>query len=106
MLSLGVFRILDKRESWWKYSDRLPGPSLGGVRGSSRTTSDLHQLASHVKGGGRVEVGDTDSLVTTGNSRWTRGGTFSKMTSSLKHQSSLLKSEHLGAQGVGSVVWC
>lgn len=49
MLSLGAFRILDKRQSWWKDSDQLPGPCLGGVRGCSMTASDLHQLASCVQ---------------------------------------------------------
>lgn len=53
------------------------------------------------RAGGSVEVDAADCFVSTESSRCTRAGTL--MASSIKHQSSLLKSEHSDTHGVDSV---
>lgn len=65
------------------------------------TMSQLYQLLHVSKVGASVEVEEADCSVTTGSSWCTRIGTL--MPSSIKHQSSLLKSEHSGPHGVYSV---
>lgn len=76
------------------------GTFSGVLESASLTTSHLHQFGLCVQSWWECGSG-WNCFVTTGNSWWTWVGTL--MTSFMKHQSSLLKSEHLGTQWVDSV---
>ena len=61
------------------------------------TTSHLYQLPHLSEVGASVEVDAADWFVTTGSHWRTRVGTL--VQSSVKHESSRLKSEHSGPRG-------
>lgn len=79
-------------------------PLLGCQSLFPRQHPILINLPPVSKVGGSVEVDEADCFVTTGSSGCTREGTL--LTSSIKHQSCLLESEHTDTHGATQLAWC